>query len=144
MDTEIQYLTWDIKPVPKPRMTRRDIWLKPPRKPVLEYRNYANALKIFSIRDKYFVQNPLSLIFVLPMPKSWSGKKCDRMCGQPHAVKPDLDNLIKAFKDALCENDSFVHTYGCMKKVWGYEGAIIIVNNNDQKDQQTQTSAQVV
>jgi|LakMenEpi03Aug12_release.lakeMendotaPanAssembly.Ray.scaffolds.fasta_scaffold327006_3 Holliday junction resolvase RusA-like endonuclease len=137
MDEQVQYLRWDVTPFPKPRMTRRDVWLKPPRKPVLEYRKYSDAIKILSLRDKYFVGNPLSLIFVMPMPKSWSGKKCERMCGQPHMVKPDLDNLIKAFKDALCENDSFVHTYGCMKKVWGYEGAIIIMNNNE-KDQQTQ------
>jgi Holliday junction resolvase RusA-like endonuclease len=137
MDEQVQYLRWDIVPFPKPRMTRRDVWLKPPRKPVLEYRKYADGLRVYALRDKYFVNNPLSVIFVLPMPKSWSGKKCERMCGTPHLTKPDLDNLIKAFKDALCDNDSFVHTYGCMKKVWGYEGAVIIMNNNE-KDQQAQ------
>ena len=137
MDNEIQYLKWEIEPVAKPRMTRRDVWLKPPRKPVLAYRNFANSLKNYALRDRYFVSNPLSLIFVMSMPKSWSGKKRERMCGEPHTTKPDLDNLIKAFKDALCENDSFVHTYAGMKKVWGEEGAIIIMNNNDneQKDE---------
>jgi len=127
--------------VAKPRMTRRDVWLKPPRKPVWSYRQYADALKTFALRDRYFVTTPLSLIFVMSMPKSWSGKKRERMCGEPHTSKPDLDNLIKAFKDALCENDSFVHTYGGMKKVWGEEGSVIILNNNDndQKDEHAQT-----
>ena len=144
MDNQVQHLRWDINPVSKPRMTRRDVWLKPPRKPVLEYRKYADALRIFAMRDKYLVTNPLSIIFVMSMPQSWSGKKCERMCGQPHKSTPDLDNLIKAFKDALCENDSFVHTYGCMKKVWGYEGAVIIVNNIHEKDQHAQTSDEAI
>jgi Holliday junction resolvase RusA-like endonuclease len=147
MDKEIQHIRWDIDPIAKPRMTRRDVWLNPPRKPVAEYRKFANAIKILSLRDRYFVSNPLSIIFVLTMPKSWSGKKCERMCGQPHESKPDLDNLIKAFKDALCENDSFVHTYGGMKKIWGYEGAIIIMNNttnNATKDEHTSPVAQTI
>jgi hypothetical protein len=34
-----------------------------------------------------------------------------------------------------------VHTYGGMKKVWGEEGSVIILNNNDndQKDEHAQT-----
>lgn len=132
MDDQIQHLRWDIIPMGKPRMTQRDKWLNPPREVVARYWQYKDSLKALSLRDRYFVTNPLSLIFVLPMPSSWSGKKCERMCGQPHESKPDLDNLIKAFKDALCDNDSFVHTYGGMMKRWGYEGAIIIVNNNEK------------
>jgi len=38
----------------------------------------------------------------------------------------DLDNLIKGFKDALLIEDSHIHTYHNMKKVWGREGAIIL------------------
>jgi Holliday junction resolvase RusA-like endonuclease len=64
------------------------------------------------------------------MPKSWSKKKRKAMNLQPHESKPDLDNLLKGFKDALCENDSFVHTYDQIKKVWGERGQVIIMNNN--------------
>jgi Holliday junction resolvase RusA-like endonuclease len=140
MDEKVQYLKWNITPMGKPRMTQRDKWLSPPRDVVARYWQHKDELKKQSKIDGYFVKNPLSLIFVLPMPSSWSAKKCDRMCGQPHESKPDLDNMIKAFKDSLCDNDSFVHTYGCMMKVWGYEGAILIVNNNE-KDQHAQTVA---
>jgi len=144
MDDQIQYLKWDVIPVPKPRMTQRDKWLNPIRKPVVSYFNYKRTLEAFSWRDKYVVTNRLSLIFVIPMPSSWSKKKRLSMIGQPHTVKPDLDNLIKAFKDALCENDSHIHTYDQMSKVWGTSGAVVIVNNNDKKDTNAEIVKQVV
>ena len=144
MDDQIQYLKWDVTPVPKPRMTQRDKWLSPPRKPVAQYRSYKKCLQAFSLRDKYVVTNPLSLIFVIPMPASWSKKKRLSMIGQPHTDKPDLDNLIKAFKDSLCENDSHIHTYDQMSKVWGTSGVVVIVNNNDKKDTNTKIVEQVV
>lgn len=133
MDNEIQdidYIVWDIDPIPKPRMTQRDKWLKPMRKPVRQYVFYKNALISLSIKHKYVVTNPLSIIFVIEMPKSWSKKKRKMMTNQPHESKPDLDNLLKGFKDALCENDSFVHTYDQIKKVWGERGQVKIKNNN--------------
>jgi Holliday junction resolvase RusA-like endonuclease len=144
MDDQVQYLKWDVIPVPKPRMTQRDKWLNPIRKPVVNYFNYKKTLEAFSWRDKYVVTNRLSLIFVMPMPASWSKKKRLSMIGQPHTVKPDLDNLIKAFKDSLCENDSHIHTYDQMSKVWGTSGAVIIVNNNDKKDTNAEIVKQVV
>lgn len=131
MDTQIQYLRLDIDPATKPRMTRRDKWLNPPRDAVAKYWLFKDELNALCLKYNYVVKVPLSLIFVIPMPQSWSAKKREKMCGEAHEQTPDLDNLIKAFKDALCKNDSFVHTYGGMKKVWGYEGAILIVNNNE-------------
>lgn len=144
MDNQIQYLMWDVTPVPKPRMTQRDKWLKPARKPVAQYHSYKKCLQAFSLRDKYVVTNPLSLIFVMPMPASWSKKKRLSMIGQPHTDKPDLDNLIKAFKDSLCENDSHIHTYDQMRKVWGTSGVVVIVNNNDKKDTDPKIVEQIV
>lgn len=133
MEQEIQplkkrILTWEIIPVPKPRMTQRDKWLSPPRKPVSQYYAFKDALKLFSLRDKYIVSNPLSLIFVMPMPSSWSKKKQEMMASTPHQQKPDLDNLVKAFKDALCTDDSYIYMYDHIRKVWGYEGSILIAD----------------
>ena len=68
----------------------------------------------------------LDIKFVIPMPTSWSEKKRVEMDGKPHTQRPDLDNLIKAFKDALLIEDSHVHTYHNMKKTWGRNGAIIL------------------
>tara|TARA_R100001244_G_scaffold125129_1_gene95094 strand:+ start:1272 stop:1640 length:369 start_codon:yes stop_codon:yes gene_type:complete len=113
-----------IIPVPKPRMTVSDRWKKRPA--VLRYRKYADDLRFLADSQNYQIINPLSLVFVLPMPKSWSKKKKKFMDGKPHCSRPDLDNLIKAFQDALAEEDSYIHTYGKMHKMWGYDGKIII------------------
>lgn len=45
----------------------------------------------------------LSLVFHMPIPKSWSQKKRAQAIGGEitHTSKPDLDNLIKAVKDGL-------------------------------------------
>lgn len=102
-------------------MTRADAWKK--RKCVVDYWCYKENLSAYLCY--YEVPAKLqNLTFILPMPKSWSKKKKAEMNNTPHQSKPDLDNLIKAFKDCLCDNDSYVHTYNNIKKIWGYEGAI--------------------
>jgi Holliday junction resolvase RusA-like endonuclease len=90
----------------------------------MKYQQWKDDLRILS--RLYRPPAELSLTFTLPMPKSWSKKKRLEMDGQPHQQKPDLDNLIKAFKDALCEDDAYVHTYRNMHKVWGAEGSILV------------------
>lgn len=114
----------DVSPIGKPRMTQRDKWMKRP--PVVRYHIFCQSLKFRAEEHCYKVTDTLSLTFVIPMPPSWSKKKRLAMVGQPHQTKPDLDNLIKAFKDALCEDDSFVHTYEKITKVWGEEGCILV------------------
>jgi Holliday junction resolvase RusA-like endonuclease len=102
-------------------MTQADKWKK--RKPVVRYFEYANRLKIINPAVSW---EPLSLHFVLPMPKSWSKKKREAMKNKPHTQKPDLDNLVKAFKDALLAEDSDVWMYKLIMKTWGEEGCIIV------------------
>lgn len=46
--------------------------------------------------------------------------------GTPHTLRPDLDNLIKNFKDALATNDAYVWRYRDCEKVWGEKGRIIV------------------
>ena len=113
-----------ITPVPKPRMTQSDRWKKRPC--VVRYRAFADELRILAAQNNYIVKNPLSVTFVLPMPKSWSKKKKLEMDGKPHTQTPDLDNLLKAFQDVLLKDDSGVHTYKNVRKIWGIEGLIII------------------
>jgi Holliday junction resolvase RusA-like endonuclease len=117
-------LRLDVEPIGKPRMTQRDKWMKRP--PVVRYHLYCQHLALLCNECNYKVEETLSLTFVLTMPKSWSNKKRLSMDGKPHQSKPDLDNLIKAFKDALCEDDSFVHTYEKITKVWGEQGCILV------------------
>jgi Holliday junction resolvase RusA-like endonuclease len=115
----------NVIPIPKPRMTQRDRWSKRPC--VLRYYKYCDDLREEAFINKYNITSTLSMTFVLPMPKSWSKKKKREMEHQPHTQRPDLDNLIKAFQDALAKEDSYVHTYKNVKKVWGYEGKIYVI-----------------
>lgn len=65
------------------------------------------------------------IVFVMPMPPSWSAKEKARMDGAPHQQTPDKDNLEKALLDAVFGQDKHVWD-GRVSKLWGYEGAIRI------------------
>ena len=115
----MSYTVYDITPVPQPRMVQSDRWNKRPR--VLRYRAFRDECRL----KKVVLPENYHVIFVMPMPKSWSGKKCKRMSGQPHRSKPDKDNLEKALLDAVYEEDSIVWD-GRVTKVWGYTGKICV------------------
>jgi Holliday junction resolvase RusA-like endonuclease len=63
-----------------------------------------------------------SLTFHLPVPKPRNDNKkiaeYAARIGNPHMMKPDIDNMIKSFMDALMKEDSHVHTIGFTKKLW--------------------------
>lgn len=107
-----------IEPVPKPRMTQRDRWAKRPA--VVRYYAFCDELRALY---KGEVPEQVMLVFNVPMPKSWSKTKQLEMEGQPHKQRPDIDNLVKAVLDALCEDDSYVHTV-VATKIWAKEGSI--------------------
>lgn len=108
-----------INPIAKPRMTRSDKWNQ--RDCVMRYRSYCDSLRN-SWGDR-LVPDTLDLIFTIPMPVSWSGKKRSSMDRTPHQSKPDLDNLLKGFMDALLDDDARIWKVSAAK-VWGLEGSI--------------------
>lgn len=110
----------DIDPVAKPRMTRRDKWAERPS--VMRYRAYKDAL---NLKFKGTLGDTISMTFIIPMPDSWSKKKKIEMNETPHQQKPDIDNLIKGFLDALLEEDSHIYSIEA-SKFWGYKGKIVI------------------
>lgn len=114
-------MLYDIKPVPKPRMTRADKWKK--RACVLRYWAFKDEIKLKRVK---LAQEGSLIIFTLPMPESWGDKKKLSMDKKPHKQKPDLDNLIKALFDALYQNDAGIHDFKCLK-IWGYKGSIEIL-----------------
>jgi len=111
---------YDIVPVSKPRQTQRDKWKK--RDCVLRYRAFKDEVRLHRVQVP---ESQAHIIFVLPMPKSWSKKKRAEMAGKPHQAKPDKDNLEKALLDAVFEEDSQIWD-NRVSKFWGDEGAIII------------------
>lgn len=112
--------TYLITPMGKPRMTRSDKWkLRPP---VARYRLFCDEARLHDIRVP---ESGAHIIFILPMPDSWSKKKCALMDGRPHQQKPDVDNLTKSLLDALFEDDAHIWDVRVSKR-WGEAGMIII------------------
>ncbi|MGI0120301.1 RusA family crossover junction endodeoxyribonuclease [Zooshikella sp. RANM57] len=112
--------TYPIKPNTKPRMTRSDKWKQRPC--VMQYRDYKDEIR------KACVDLPESgyhVIFVMPMPKSWTEEERDKMRGKPHQQTPDKDNLEKGLLDAVFNEDSHIWD-GRVSKYWGDEGRIVV------------------
>jgi Holliday junction resolvase RusA-like endonuclease len=112
-----------INPVPKPRMTQRDKWKKRPI--VMRYRDFCDQCR----EQQVFI--PLdgsTVVFIIPMPDSWSKKKKMEMEDKPHQQKPDLDNLIKAVLDAIYLDDEKVWNLHAVKR-WGHSGAICVAQD---------------
>ena len=112
---------YDIAPVPKPRMTRSDKWKKRPS--VVRYRMFCDEVRLMGLTVDPSADD---ITFHVPMPKSWSRAKRERMAGQPHEQVPDLDNYLKALLDACYEDDSGVWQLRGLRKRWAYTGAIEI------------------
>ena len=121
--TETKIYSFVINPCPKPRQTRADRWKQRPC--VMKYRAFADALRSFAKQQGYVLGDSLNITFCIEMPGSWSGKKRKEMDGKPHQQRPDLDNLVKSFQDAMLSEDSGVWNLKA-EKLWGYVGQIIV------------------
>lgn len=115
-------MIFNLEPVAKPRMTQRDRWAKRPA--VVKYFAFCDELRK---QFKEEVPPALALRFEISMPKSWSQKQKDLMRGEPHQQRPDIDNLIKAFLDALCKDDSYVYSVTA-EKYWSDKGSIELID----------------
>lgn len=91
------------------------------------YSAYRDELRaLWAVADLALPEAGLQLAFFLPMFKSWSDKRRREHLGMPHRRKPDTDNLVKAFIDALVREDSMVWHLGEPAKYWA-DGAWIEV-----------------
>jgi len=122
----------NVAPCSKPRMTQRDRWKK--RQCVLDFFAFRDRIKQ-EIKDKDallidegpFNWDELEVIFLVPMPKSWSKKKKALMAGKPMQSRPDLDNYLKGLFDATHEEDSTIWKVTA-SKIWTSETGKIIIN----------------
>lgn len=110
-------MRYAIEPCPKPRMTRRDKWKK--RLCVLRYWAFKDKCRVHRVQ----LPQPCRVVFHMAMPKSWSAAKREHMDGQPHAAKPDLDNLIKGLWDAILKEDSHLSSVTAEKR-WSLKPGI--------------------
>jgi len=123
----IDKFVFDGKPVAKPRMTRRDKWLNPPRPAVAQYRAFKTELNLKAKQQKFELSEAHRVTFLVEMPKSWSKKKKLEMYGEPHRQRPDLDNYLKALWDCLLPEDSACHYVVAIKK-WSDKPGIVVEN----------------
>lgn len=117
-------LTFNIDPCPAPRMTRSDRWKKRP--VVMRYFGFRDAAKLQARVFNYKLSGHLEIIFHMAMPSSWSKSKKEKMVGQPCLVRPDIDNLVKAWCDSMESEDNYVWSINA-KKVWANEGKIEVI-----------------
>lgn len=74
------------------------------------------------------------IIYLLPMPISWTSRRRDEMRGYPHrgkkdkARKNDVDNLEKGLLDAVFGDDSGVWDLR-NTKIWWDTGGIFVLEN---------------
>ena len=115
-------ITFNIPPMGKPRITRRDPWAKRPC--VLRYWEFKDALQAIleaNVDVPEFIDNGtiyrVDWIAYFPMAKSWSKLKRSKHMGQIHQQKPDRDNVDKAILDAIFIDDSVISD-GLLKKRW--------------------------
>lgn len=113
--------------VAKPRMTRSDKWKERPA--TSKYWAFKDLLNVAAKQQRFTLGDRVYIVAQIPVPKSWSEKKKKRMDGQPHQVRPDVDNLNKSIFDCLLREDSNVWEVH-IKKTWinSEEGILTIYN----------------
>ena len=117
-----------VEPQSAPRMTRSDRWKKRP--VVTNYFNFKDNLRKYALINNFEISPILNLLFLMPIPESYSNKKKDKLEYTPHDKKPDGDNLRKAFQDAFNSKlfDDGAIWYGNTIKLYSKFPAIIVFN----------------
>jgi len=134
LDRTRRFYIFDVVPMGAVRMTQSDRWKKDPnhidprkrqRSAVGKYFAFKTLIKLQANQLKFELKQTLDAVYLIPMPSSWSKKKKEAMNGLPCLSKPDTDNITKALKDALLDNDNEVW-FERAEKRWAYKGSIII------------------
>lgn len=128
----MNYRLW-VTPQTHVRATQNDKYLfripeeklTPPqlkRKRRLEKYNAYKEKLIDEALDRQFAipEDGFDITFCIPVPagRHWKLSKKAEMDHRPHQFKPDIDNLLKAFMDALKKKDQRIWQINGMRKVW--------------------------
>lgn len=102
------------EPAAKPRMTRRDIWIK--RDVVLNYRSWCDAARAAAAGK--LPPNPVSIdvIAYFRIPRRPRNAKAI-VPGAFHRQRPDADNILKAVFDSLWQKDEGI-AVASITKLW--------------------------
>lgn len=113
----------NVPPMPKPRMVKSDAWKKRPA--VQRYWQWKDKIRQEAANQQLVLPPTFRATFFIAMPNSWPKRKKLEMAGKEHTQTPDTDNLMKALKDALCEEDSHIW-HDSPIKVWSWKPAIYV------------------
>lgn len=136
IDYTRDFYLFDIIPMGAVRMTKSDTWKLNPnhadpkkrqRKSVTKYFEFKNNIKFQAEKMNIEIKDTLDIVFVVPIPDSFSDKKKAQLNATPCKKRPDIDNYVKAFLDALKKEDGDVWNIKAIK-VYGFKGAIILFN----------------
>lgn len=134
LDYSRKFYILNVIPMGAVRMTQSDRWKTNPnhidprkrqRIAVQRYFAFKTLLKAEAKKVGYELGECLDVVYLIPMPNSWSKKKKEKMNGLPCKVRPDTDNITKAFKDTLRKEDNDIW-YEKAEKRWSYQGKIIV------------------
>jgi Holliday junction resolvase RusA-like endonuclease len=137
IDYERYFYLFDVIPMGAVRMTQSDRWklnpnhkdpLKRQREVVTRYFEFKDKIKAQSTEMKFKLSGVLEIVFLVPMPFTWSEKKKVKHNKQPVKTRPDIDNYVKAFMDALEFEDGFVWKIIAEKR-YAFKGSILVYEN---------------
>jgi Holliday junction resolvase RusA-like endonuclease len=129
-----KFYLFDVIPTSAPRMSQSDRWKTNPNHPDPKKRQREVVTKYFAYKDtlrwqakqmNYEFKNYLDIVFIVPIPDSFSEKKKQRLNGTPVKTKPDIDNYVKAFMDSLKSEDGDVWFIKAIK-VYGFKGSVLV------------------
>lgn len=84
-----------------------------------QYNEYKVALLALAKQQKFMLpEQGASIVFYIPVSKSWKKHKKESMHMQLHRNKPDLSNLLKSFEDGLMTEDKGIANYTGLTKMW--------------------------
>ena len=136
LDKAREFYLFDLIPFGAVRMTKRDTIFTNPNHPdpkkrqreaVTKYFAFKNALSAQALMMGYELKKTLDIVFIVPLPESYSNIKKKKLIGMPCKKKPDIDNYVKAVLDTLKKEDGDVWLLSAIK-IYGYLGSVIIFN----------------
>lgn len=131
---------FNFEPRGKPRETRKDRWN--PKPSVVKYRGFRDRIRLtantLSLDSINYPKKDTWLIFLMPMPKSWSEPKKRDHNLRGKASTPDVDNLCKGFLDAMFYKqpiDDRTIWDTRITKLWSYQAGLIVAHDPQPWDQ---------
>ena len=131
------FYLFDVVPMGAVRMTQSDKWkvnpnhsdpLKRQREVVTRYFEFKSKIKAQAEQMQFKLGGVLEIAFLVPMPHTWSEKKKIKHNKQPVKTRPDIDNYVKSFMDALEVEDGFVWKIIAEKR-YAFKGSILVYEN---------------